>query len=364
MPDLGETLDICPAERLETFDDAPTDYSPAGMIIGSVLGDTLWTIDPATGERGPNETVPQCTSGVNCQFSPDRQWILASVPNDTYLIRPDGTGNRRLFGSDDPNEYVYIPEMTWFGANTIEYWVRVEVQRNGRSVWVDALQRDIIGVFPDPDPWIPFASVNELPTEIMASQPGGPLGVVRTRFSTGVGPGYKYYIYDLDTGDSEYFARTGPNGLFLYWAPLGDRLVYSYDISARRPVFYQYTVEDGHRLLGDFTSGVMSNDGRYYAYATERRAQPVAVWDSHTGLTRTYCLPETGARLYEGPFIWAPDSQYLALNALLPKDQDEEGVGQHLMILNLETGQIMDLSTGFTNLVVWARDPGTYGDGD
>jgi len=362
MPQQGDVIDLCPAETLFSLADAPESYTPSGMIIGPVFGDILWTIDPITGQRAPNETVPQCGSGIQCQLSADHQWILARATNVAYVVRPDGSDNRRLFGSDDPEENVYIPDITWAGANTLEYWVRVEVIVNGRTQYFDAIQRDILGVYPDPEPWIPFASVNELPTEIVARQPGGALAVVRTQFSTGISAGYKYYLYNIDTEESQYFARTDDSGLTIRWLPLGDRFVYRYNDDKRRLPYYQYKATGEHDYLGQSIDGTMSNEGRYFAYSTDRRAQPIAVWDSQTGLTRTYCLPETGARFYEGQYMWSPDSRYIALRAFLPKDEDTEGVGQHLMILNIETGEVVDLSSGFGELVVWAKDAGTYGE--
>lgn len=362
MPQLGETENLCPSETLYTMDNLPEGYAPDGMIIGQVSGDFVWTIDPLTGVRAPNESVPQCGEGIDCQFSADKQWILVVRAREAYVIRPDGSDNRRLFGSDDPEEQVIIPPLSWFGPNTIEYPVVIEVERNGRTVRVDAIQWDILGVFPDPEPWIPYYNVNELPTERVALQPGGTLAVVRTQFSTGTGPGYKYYMYDIFTRESSYFARTDSNGLRIRWLPLGDRVVYTYDNSSPYFPYYQFTEEDGHRYLGDDIQGTMSNEGRYFAYATTRRSQQLAVWDSETGLTRTYCLPETGARLYNGQFVWSPDSRYVALRTFLPKDEDNEGVGTHLLILDIETGEIIDLSTGFSNLIVWAKEPGTYGE--
>ncbi len=133
--------------------------------------------------------------------------------------------------------------------------------------------------------------------------------------------------------------------------PLQDRL---HLLTRRRP----------SRLLGNLTGGTWSNDGRYRAFSTNRRAQPVAVWDSQTGLARTYCIPQTGARLYEGKFTWSPDNHYLALQAPLPEDENEEGVGRHMLILNIETGEIVDLTSGVGDLMVWSQEPGSYGEGN
>jgi hypothetical protein len=107
-------------------------------------------------------------------------------------------------------------------------------------------------------------------------------------------------------------------------------------------------------------NGQWSNDGRYTAFSTGRRTQQVAVWDSQTGLTRTYCVPETGARAYGGGFWWSPDSRYLALQAPLPKDESKEGVGQHTLVLDIANGNMIDLTTGIGPLTIWMQPPGSY----
>ncbi len=117
-------------------------------------------------------------------------------------------------------------------------------------------------------------------------------------------------------------------------------------------------------MLGSYPDGVWSNDGRYRIFSTRSRAQPIAIQDSLTGNTRTFCLPETGARLYSGSFTWSPDNRYVALEAPLPRDETQEGIGQHTMILNIETGEVVDLTTGIYHLIAWAEEPGGYGSGD
>jgi len=366
LPQFGETLDLCPAETLFTIDNPPESYTPNGMIIGSVSGDFLWTVNPITGVRASDETIPPCGEGVNCNFSLDKEWILIVGENVAYAIRPDGTDNRGLFGSDDPEEFVYVPPMEWIAGDVLEYPVQIEVQDEfGRTRFVDAIQWNIIGVFPDPDPWIPFAEVNELPTTILTRQNNGQLAVVRTEYSTGVAIAYKYYLYNMRTGEYEFFAQSERTDAQFQWLPFGERLVYTLNANDRTPFYYMWSEDTGFQSLGrNVYRGTMSTDGRYFASSTSRRAQPIAIFDSQTGLTRTYCLPETGARLYNGGFEFSPDSRYVALRAFLPKDEDVEGVGQHLLILNIETGEVVDLTTGFNNIVVWAKDFGTYGESE
>jgi hypothetical protein len=356
---------MCPLEQLLTMDNLPEGYSPIGRIIAPIQGDVLWVIEPESGRRYADEDVPLCGFGIDCNFSPDRQWILGQDLDEIFVVRPDGTDQRVLFGEDDvwPQS-----EIRWAGSDTLEYEVTVERERNGRREFVTGIQQDILGVFPDPEPWVPEVVINNLPATIVSRQPGGTHVIVYTVFSTGFGPGYKYYVYDFATGTSEYFARFAdypPEQLSVSWHPSGDRLFYYYPPPPNRaPIWYQFKFGDGtqdHRLLGNLPGGTWSNEGRYRAFATNRRTQPIAVWDSETGLTRTYCIPETGARFYDGSFVWSPDSRYIALRAPLPKDETVEGIGQHVMILNIETGEIVDLTTGAGSLVTWAIEPGGYG---
>src|SRR5690606_15892518 len=90
--------------------------------------------------------------------------------------------------------------------------------------------------------------------------------------------------------------------------------------------------------LPAYGDGTWSTDGRYRIGTSNDRAYPVQLWDSQTGLVRRYCIPETGARLYENGFLWSSDDRYVALRAPLPKDEADEDVGQHLLILDIETG--------------------------
>ena len=362
QPQLSEVVDVCPAETLYTVDNPPDGYNPTGQIVAPVLGDTLWTINPLTGDRGPNENVPQCGS-ITCNFSPDRSWILATTLDLIYVVRPDNTDQRVLYDFEEDEN---IPsDLRWFGPETLEYSVTVVVEENGEEVRKTALQRDILGVFPDPDPWIPEISINTLPTTIVSRQPGGDYLIARTTFSTGVGPGYKYYLYNIETEEAIYFARLTDypaDELRVAWHPLGERVFYYYPPPpGSRPVWYQIDLpSEENRLLDYLPSGVWSNDARYRVFNTNRRTQPIAVWDSETGLTRTYCLPETGARFYEGTFTWSPDSRYIALRAPLPADENVEGVGEHTMILDIETGTVVDLTTGALDPVMWARSTGGY----
>ncbi|MDX1991831.1 MAG: hypothetical protein SF029_05555 [bacterium] len=379
QPQRGEVVDLCPSDTFYDITSPPEGYNPTGRISGEVQGDFLWRVEPESGQRLEDQSLPQCGSGLDCVFSPDREWILATMVDLIFVVRPDNSDIRVLFaykedGTVDeevnplPENIFHVsepPQYRWSGRDTLEF--DVEIQRedeDGYRYFEYGVFRDILGVFPDPEPFVPLIQVNEIDANLEARQPGGPLAVVSTTFSTGIGPGYKYYIYNTETGDYRYFARVADEpGLTLSWHPLGDRLFYYYYAPSGRPnPWYQFSpAESEHALLGDLPGGVWSNEGRYRAYSTGRRTQQIGVYDSQSGLTRTYCLPELGARIYNGPLLWSPDSRYLALLAPLPADENVEGVGQHVLIVDVQSGAVIDLTTGFTTLVDWSREPGEYG---
>jgi WD40 repeat protein len=355
-----QTERLCPAETLYTVENPPPGYSPTGRLIGPVQGDTLWAIEPEDGRRYPDERIPTCGFGLSCTLSPDRRTILAESDTTIYLVNPDGTDSRVLFDDDPPEEiYDWPDEIYWSGANTLEWEVYEQVEGQYEGYRDYQYFRDILGVFPDPPLWWPRFRINGRQAYLIQRQPGGALAVAYTTFSTGYSPGYEYYLYNTETGEAEYFVRMADypaRDLRVAWHPLGDRLFYTF--SERDTDWYQYTPATGeHQWLGRRFGGSWSSDGRYRMFATDSRSQPIGLWDSQTGLLRTYCLPETGARLYEGNFYWSPDSRYVALQTALPAEEDNDDIGQRVLVLDIETGSVTSVSFGGGALFMWAEDP-------
>ncbi|MBC7813601.1 MAG: hypothetical protein H7175_20750, partial [Burkholderiales bacterium] len=153
QPQLNDVQDFCPSETLYSIDAPPENYSPVGRIVGPVQGDELWAIEPESGRRFPDETIPTCGFGLGCELSPDNQWVLAISETEGYVVfRPDGTSWRVLFDPEKPWEW---PEDIWWSSgSTIEYEVYLPLPDDPRTeVWM--LQRDILGVYPDPAPFYP-----------------------------------------------------------------------------------------------------------------------------------------------------------------------------------------------------------------
>lgn len=362
------SINFCPSETLYTVDNLPPGYDATGRIYAEVYGDFLWGVEPEDGTRQEDPDIIRCGKGIRCQFSPDNAWILAESYEAIYLTRPDKSDPRLLWDLRTPYPSTPVPRSLWWtGDRTIEWQARIPVTAAPTSdvYHTDAYIRDVMNVYPDPNPWVPAIRINDLPAQFVSRQPGGPWAVAYTNYNTGLGVGFKYYLYNTDTGESRPFAQNERGEISLYWHPWGDRLFYRFPESNAYYVAYQITFPTvSNRFLGsDYEQGKWSNDGRYRAYSTNQPLQVIGIWDSQTGQIRTYCLPETGARLYNGPFTWSPDNRYLALIAPLPKDEAHEGVGSHTMILNVATGEVVDLTTGVVNILVWAQEPGTYGDG-
>jgi hypothetical protein len=136
--------------------------------------------------------------------------------------------------------------------------------------------------------------------------------------------------------------------------------VFSGDGAVRGYIYDPAT--DTHGLRGDFfgASSWWSQDGRYIAanYADpEHPEQSLQVWDSQTGGTRTYCLPETWPSASGGGVglvYWSPDSRYLAFLTTLPGE--EADIGVHVLILDLTSGTLTDAGIGFPNPLLWIPD--------
>ncbi len=357
---------VCPVERLYSISNPPSAYAPTGRLYAPVVGNSLWVIEPENGTRYEEPEIPQCGRGLNCKFSPDKQWILAQTYELIYIVRPDNSDSRVLWDLRTPIHPTPVPrELNWSGNQQLEWQAQIPLtpEGGGDIYFKQGYARDTLNVFPDPKPWFPDISINELPTTLVSRQPGGSWVVASTTYNTGIGTGYKYYLYNTDSGDYQLFAQYNYETIDVYWHPFGDRMYYTFPYLFSPT--YQVTFPDVSNLkLGTAQGGTWSTDGRYRAFAGDSNlAYPIGVWDSHTGKTRRYCLPETGARVYGGTFTWSPDSRYIALQTGLPKDESVEGVGQHTLILDVETGEVVDLTTGVGPLVVWAQEAGTYGDG-
>ncbi|HEX2909050.1 MAG TPA: hypothetical protein VHO69_19410, partial [Phototrophicaceae bacterium] len=255
-----ESVELCPSEKLASINNPPASYDAVGKIYAEVMGETLWSIEPETGVRREDPDLLQCGRGIQCQYSPDNAWVLVESYDYIYVDRPDNSDSRVLWDLRTPFPATPVPyELWWTGNHTIEWEaeIPVTVAPSSRSYYENAFIRDVMNVYPDPKPWVPRISINEIPAQFISRQPGGPWAVAYTTYNTGIGIGYKYYIYQTETGEYHLFAQHEYNEILLYWQPSGDRLFYRFPLpNGYYTDAYQVTFpEASNRLLGNEPGG-------------------------------------------------------------------------------------------------------------
>ena len=352
---------VCPAEELYPVSQAPLSYDATGQIY-AVFGDTpVWVIQPEDGRRYEDLSVPQCQRGVDCNFSPDRTWILARTYDYIYLVRPDGSNQRILWDLNTPFPATPIPyDLGWSGRNVLEWSGNIQVTDvRGTPYYRQGYVQDVLGVYPDPRPYFTDVTINRLAATFVSRQPAGVWAVVYTVYNNGIGEGTKYYLFNMETGAYVQFAENRSGLIDSFWHPYGDRLFYSFPNSDDR---YQIVFpEMENQIRGASPGGTWSGDGRLRVYNNDSAAYPVGVWDSVTGRNRVYCLPGTGGQGYSGEFYWSPDDRYVALLMPFPGTEANTTIN-HTLVLNIETGELVDVGDGAYQLLAWAAEPGAYGD--
>jgi hypothetical protein len=323
--------DICPAPKLYDISSPPPDYAAVGRLFApsdysTSTGRGLMVLDPATGGIVYDDTLPMCLLYGNCQLSFDQNWML-NYGDTISVMRPDGTDATVLFEAVESPAWPH--QFTWLGLNLLEYQFdgylpelysyRVVLAR--RFDPVTGIESEI---FQPPTP----PAINNLATHALALQPVAErYWLVSMEYGNDLGQ--KYYLYDRQTDTATYFARAEGGILNYQWHPLGESLYYQYPSDSR---WYRFDPATGqHEVINDLPDGLWSRDGRYrvswttpsqqeYRERVERREPlpKISIWDSETGLTRRYCIPETGTEIYGQPFLWSPDNRYLAFRIPLP----------------------------------------------
>lgn len=353
---------FCPA-NLIPVNNLPADWGPSGRLLTQVMGDTVWAVEPENGSRYEAPEAPACREGVRCTFSPDREWILADTYDFTYVVRPDGSAERMLFDQRTPQPENRRPnDLRWATGNTLNWTVRGEYTLNGQTYVGSLLRRDVLNVFPDPDPLrLDNHTIHNIPVSNLSIQPGGVLALVTLPYNTGYSTEYKNYLYNMLTGEIRLFAQNvSPS-----WHPSGDRVFWSRYINSSTTHYYQMAAPDWTPKFLSVNlspSGTWSNDGEKMMTSVTRRGHHIAVWTPRTGELNHYCLPETDRFSLINNWTWSPDGEYLAIQADLPKDRNTDGVGNHTLIIKLATGEVIDLTTGVASIISWVREPGEYPD--
>jgi hypothetical protein len=82
---------------------------------------TLWVLEPETGQLYPDDTLPLCGVGERCAFSPDQQWALRQGES-LIVSRPDGSQATVLFRPEEKSEWPQ--DFSWIGQHTLQYPTR------------------------------------------------------------------------------------------------------------------------------------------------------------------------------------------------------------------------------------------------
>jgi hypothetical protein len=331
----------------------------------------MWFMSPVNGSLTRDETIPLCNVAYDCQFSFSRQWIWYQDNGTVILSRPDGRDAQMLV--DDSRHPVNPPSsFDWTGEDTLEFSIyRLEQYPDNL---VEYKQLIYPGTEREPDLVnrnTAFVEVNHLYTTVIAQQPAeGKLALVYTSYPVGNGnQAYKFYLYDISTGASTFFGRAA-NPLDAFWTVTGDRLFYRYpssDASDEPEPWYVYDVATNtHKWFGTLPDGDLSPDGRYIVswYQPEdgevdklREAkQPlpkINIYDLQTGLTRRYFIPQTGYDRLSGGRLWSPDVRYLVMQAQLTSESELEDAPVHVLVLDTQTGQVVDLGYDVAFPVAW-----------
>ena len=349
---------VCPARSLYTPDDLPEGYAATGRIYGFFGDSAPWAIEPEDGQRFEDENAPVCGFGLNCQFSPDRAWILAQSYELVYVVRPDNSDQRVLWDLRTPNPPTPFPQnLRWAAPDVLEWDAVITV--GATPTVVPVIARDVLNVYPDP-PVVernPALTVNGILASLISRQPGGDWVVLNIQYGTGTGIGNRYYLYHLGTSETIFFAQHPTLTAQFTWHPYGERLYFSFPDGSFNPprfeiVFPQTEVTRAHLEGG---GGSWSPDGQYTASLQDDEMQ---VYNAATGERRSFCIPGLSGAANGSALFWSPDSRYLAFVANLRRDDEE-----HLLVLDTETGAVVDLVRGIYSLITWGQEPGSYGTG-
>ncbi len=357
-----QVVEFCDHMEIYSVLDPPPGYAPTGRLLTIENNEDVITVyDPVNGRTRLGEDLVDAEFG---QLSPNANWLLVQ---DAQIVvsRADGTDPVVLYETFEQS--VFPSQISWVDNDSLlisfeGYLPEISPDRVTLYQQYDA----DTGEFLPPATATPSRNINNLPANVYSRQPlGGPMVVLSVSFNAGYHPGWRYYLYNTETDELNYFARvTDPNQLSLIWRPDGKIMYYSYPDS---DAWFAYDyAEDRHWIIGDLPIGDWSRDGRYRltwglpdaGEVNERLAndQPIpnlSIWDSDTGLTRRYCVPGTSEMQFSAQFFWSPDSRYLAFLATLPGDVVDDIPRQRTLILDTETGSIAELSRDVNRIILW-----------
>ena len=332
----GETQFICPARRLAALDNLPAGFTPPGTmrvapLTNTSTGSFLWTLDPRTGVLKGDTHSPQCGLREECSTSPDGVWIVRQQ------YAPDGSLGDVIVSHIDGSQAT-----TLYTAAEVRlvspsfHWQEPHILQISYSGVLPTVSPDFIGLtsFYDPETRIRTQGALQptpiplglLPFEVLSRQPYGNLELLVEHFAGGT----RYYLRDAVTNQAQLF---GQGSISFQWQPAGRFLYYQSET-----ISYVYdTLTQQHTQLGEVAlpNGSWSPDGHLLANWTPISSEGInsalmqgelpprlQVWNTDTGLTYTYCLPELSRSPLGTDLVWSPDSRYIAFIATMQPDSD------------------------------------------
>lgn len=331
----GETQFMCPARQLASADAPPAGFNPPGTLrVAPLEGSSsnfLWALNPRTGLLRGDAASPQCGLNEQCTASPDGNWIVRQQfapdgsPGDVIVSRLDGADATTLYSAAEVR--LISPSFTWDEPHTL---------RISYSGVLPTVSPGFISLssFYDPETRSRTQGalqptrvpIGLLPFEVVSRQPYGTLELLAETFAGGT----RYYLRDTSTNETERFAQ---GEIQFRWQPAGRFLYYQSQTNS-----YLYdTLTQQHTRLGDvpLPAGSWSPDGHLLANWTPISGDDInqsllqgtlpprlQVWNSDTGLTYTYCLPELSRAALGSSLVWSPDSRYLAFVTTMQPNSD------------------------------------------
>lgn len=381
---LAPTENVCPSTTtLYSLDNPPPVFDPPGRLLTYLSSNDTWVFNPRTGDYYPDESIPSCGRGFNCNIAPGEDWMFLDQ-DDLVVMRRDGTDAEVLY--EERERPVWPNDIRWITENTLQYSYQEYIPARSRNPFT-FLRRYDAERHAYSDPFFPQESItiNQLPTSVVSRQP------ILERFEVlrvDVRDAAKFYIYDSLDDRLFYFARES-GGMEFQWHPLGIALYYRYPDSAKWYIFDPETGE--HRIFGEFLpGGEWSRDFRYRARwlsitdeqwetmddtirlaSKQATRQPgdnvivptlnelasalpkLAVWDSMTGVTKTYCFPDSGTWTYGADVQWSPDNRWLVFTDRLRAFENFEVSRPYTVLIDLETGYMTALTFELNGVVGW-----------
>jgi len=256
-------------------------------------------------------------------WSPDGEWIGYTIGEGLWIVRPDGTGRRKIL--DFGRSFDFSPDGRWLAFV------------DGAQIWKIRLNDDMT-----PD----YSSLTQLTFEGRNFFPDwSPDGKEIVYDSNVDGPGYSLWMMDSSGNNKKMLF----GGRAADWSPDGGKLVYEGSpgtTGAEKQIWISDTSG-----TNSFPLIVVGVTNREPVWSPEGKR--IAFYSSHCNLARSFkngifFINPDGSGLEEivpggRRVAWSPDGKKIAFTFDLWFDYLPEGAHTNLWILDLETGEYKEV---------------------